>query len=442
MKTSAELRQERASLVSSQQAFVDKAKEEKRSLTADETTQFDTLQTQIDELDGEILRSEKFEDNIRKQAMDPAQSRSVGKPGGEERELQDMKERYSLHKAIRSQLPNGKLDGVELEMHQETVKRAKDSNVEIMGLAVPMGLGKRSEKRADGQTVTQDSGGYGANLVPTDLQSPIEFLRPKPILASLGATMLTGLSGDLKFPVNDGGIAAAWEGEVDEAANSKNAYSSKTMSPKRLAAAVLLSLQNLNQSAIDLERYTINEINAVIANAIDAAAINGAGTGGVPQGVLNTSGVNTVVGGTNGAAPTWAHIVAMETAAFVENANSARMNYLINPQTKGKLKTTAHEANALNYLMNLDNTINGYETGVSTLVPSNLTKGTASGVCSAGIFGDFSQLFIGQWSFLDLTVDNYSKKKEGYIELVANAFLDVMVRQPKAFSVVKDWLTT
>jgi hypothetical protein len=46
-------------------------------------------------------------------------------------------------------------------------------------------------------------------------------------------------------------------------------------------------------------------------------------------------------------------------------------------------------------------------------IPSNLTKGTAAGTCSAVLFGDFSKLVIGQWGFMDLSVDDKSRKKKG-----------------------------
>ena len=277
-------------------------------------------------------------------------------------------------------------------------------------------------------------------MVATELQNPIEYLRPKPVLESLGARFITGLQGDLKFPVNDGGISATWEGEVATVGTKKNAFSSKSMSPNRLAVTALISLQNLMQSSIDLEMFTIDDIRLAIANAIDSAGINGSGSSNQPEGILNASGTNSVVGGTNGAVPTWANIVDMESKVYIANANAAKMNYLINPATKGVLKQTKHSAGDLNYLMAIDNTINGYNASISNLVPGNLTKGTSSGVCQAGIFGDFSQLIIGQWGFMDLSVDDKSQKKNGYIGIDVNTFVDVLVRQPKAFTVVKDWL--
>lgn len=431
MKNSTELKQERASKITAQKTIVDAAKaDDKRSLTEDENKRFDDLQAEIEGLDKDIERAEKFEANEARMAG------SAGVPvgGSEAREHEKMKKRYDFHKAIRSQMPNGVLDGVEKEIHEETKKRALEAGVAISGLAVPTNY---TEKRADGATVTQDSGGYGGNLVDTQQQSPIEFLRPKPILESLGARFMSGLTGNLKFPTNDGGITGAWEGEVDTAANSKNAYGSKEMKPNRYAVAALLSLQNLMQSSVDLQMFTIQDIRNVVANAIDKAGIIGAANA---EGILNTTGVGSVVGGTNGAAPTWAHIIGLETSVYQNNADASNMAYLINPGTKGKLKTTKHEAGDLGYLMSPANEINGYKVGVSNHVPGDLTKGTASGIANAGIFGDFSQLLIGQWAFLDLTVDNISKKKDGYVEIVVNTFIDTLVRQPKAFSTIKDWL--
>jgi HK97 family phage major capsid protein len=437
MKKSDELKQKRAALIEEQQNIVRSAEKENRSFdafTEEENTSFAEKQAEIDKLNKSIKLAEQAEANATfraSKAVNPVTTETVD---GEAKELNKNMKRYSLHKALRSQLGKGNaLDGVELEMHQEMTKRAQESGVAISGLAVPTAL--PTAKRADGQTVTQDAGAYGANLVGEDLQQPIEFLRPTPVIQSLGARYFTGLSGNVAFPTNDGGISAAWEGEIDTTAKTKNAYGKKTMSPNRLASTVLVSMQNLFQSSIDLERYTIEEINAVIANALDVAAINGSGSG-QPEGILNASGTNAVVGGVNGAAPTWDHIVDMETQVYIGNANSASMAYLINPATKGKLKKTKHSAGDLNYLMAMDNSINGYPVAVSNHVPADLTKGTADPV-SAAIFGDFSQLIIGQWGFYDLDV--FKDAQVGNVNITVNSFFDVMVRQAKAFSVVKDW---
>ena len=419
--------------MSAQRAIVEGAKDEsgaKRSLNEAETANFNTAQSEIEALREELRMAQRYEENLR------ASAAAAGAPveDGEAREEKKVIKRYSLHRAIRSQMPNGVLEGAELEMHQEVTKRAKEAGISLSGVGVPS-----MQKRADGATVTQDSGGFGGNLVAEELGAPIEFLRPRPVLASLGARMLTGLQGNVAFPTNDGGIVATWEGEVDTIDPTKTAYGKREMAPHRLGVTAPISLQNLFQSSSDLEALTVQDINLAVGQAMDAAGINGSGTGNVPMGILNAVGTTAVAAGTNGAAPTWEHIVALETGISSNDAEAANMAYLINAVTKGKLKVTKHEAGDLGYLMATDNTINGYRAGISNLVPANLTKGSGTNL-SAGIFGDFTQLLMGQWGFYDLVVDNITRKKDGYVEITLNTFLDMLVRQPKAFAVVKDWV--
>ena len=78
---------------------------------------------------------------------------------------------------------------------------------------------------------------------------------------------------------------------------------------------------------------------------------------------------------------------------------------------------------------------------MSNQLPSNLTKGTGTAL-SAAIFGDFSQLNIFSWAFADLVVDRQSEAEAGYVKYVLNGFHNVLVRQPKAFTVCKDIVTT
>lgn len=430
MKKSDALKQTRTAKVDAQVAVVQRAKDENREMTPEETAQFDALQGEIRSLDGEIERALIIEG---REAEIAARSAGEPTPSGEEREFGKLQERFSLHRAINGHR-SGVLTGVEKEIHEEMSKRAQRAGVAIGGVAIPMGA-----TRAAGQTVTQDSGANGGNLVNTEMGEVIEFLRPQPIVEKLGARMLRGLTGNVVFPKNNGGIVAAWEGEVDETANSKNGYGKVEMKPKRLSAAVLISLQNLIQSSPDLEAMTRRDMELAVQIALDTAAINGSGTGDQPLGVLNTVGVNSLAMGTNGGVPTFEKLVEMETLADVENALTDTMAYLSTPGVRGLLKTTPLAANNAGFVLGNDGMVNGYKFQSSNLVPKNLTKGTSTGNCHAGIFGDFSQLMIGEWGFADLTVDDISQKKSGNIEIVLNSFYDIAVRQAKAFTVVKDF---
>ena len=81
--------------------------------------------------------------------------------------------------------------------------------------------------------------------------------------------------------------------------------------------------------------------------------------------------------------------------------------------------------------------MNGYNVATSTLVPSNLSKGTSS-TLSAMIFGDFSKMAIASWGGMELTVDPYSGATAGLTNVVLNAYLDCNLLQPTAFAVCKD----
>lgn len=438
MKRSAYLKQQRALKVKAQQEATSLATTENRSLNADETTSFNTLQTEIEDYNEQIRVALLAEENQR--SLEGSEPTGFSPEGEEKRTVEKP---FSLNSAIRSLIAGTPFVGAELVAHQRAKKAATDAGVGLSpgGFAVPLFSERSLETRADGQTVTQDSGAYGATTVATEVQGPIDYLRPQPIMEKLGAVFLTGLQGNLSFPKNNGGISAAWKGEVATADNTKDEWDEIEMTPKRLTVRVAISLQNLMQSSFDMETYTMKVIRDEIANKIDLAAINGSGTG-EPKGILNYSGVNTLAMGTNGGVPTWASMVALETPVFVANANSAKMSYLSNPKVRGKLKVTPKESGQATYLMAENGSVNGYPFEVSNHVPSTLTKGTATAICSAAIFGDFSQVVIGQWNFMDITVDNVSRKKDGYIEIIANVFVDVAVKQETAFTVVKDLLTT
>jgi len=423
-----QLKEERASKVEAQGNIL-KSVEARASkvFEGDEKKQLADLDADIRALDKQIEDAQIVADAQLRQA---AQNGAPITPNAGD----EPQERYSLHKAIRSGLRNGAeaLTGVELQAHNAIAERAAKAGITTSGILIPM-----ASVRASAQTVAEDGGIYGGALVPTEHKGVIDMLNPKPILAQLGATYLRGLTGNLEFTVNEGGIVATWEGEVAQTTATKNKYTKKPMVPKRLSAVTQISKRNLAQSAIDLERYTMSEILGAVERAIDLAGINGSGTGNVPKGILNEADVNVVAIGADGGAITWDVVVDMETQAEIANASTASSRYLINAGTKGNLKKTKHQAGDANYLMTGANEINGYQVGVSNLVPNDLAKGAGTDL-SAAIFGDFKEVLIAEWSFLDVTVDDITLADQGQIKLTINMYMDVLVRQPKAFTVVKD----
>ena len=433
MKKSDQLKQERQALVEQMQALnagIENRTENKGVYSDEETTQFNDLQKQVEQKEAAIER------NLILEAQQANRSFSSGTQlDAQDRDFNKIAKRYSLHKALRSQLQGGRLDGVELELHQEALKQIEsrtNSKVTVQGVLVPNTL------RAAKQSVTQDSGNYGGNLVYEEFKGLLEALEPKPIVQSLGASYMRGLRGPVSFTTELAGIVATWEGEADTVSPSAQQYGKKSMDAKRLSATVPITVQNIHQSVIDLELQTANAIRQDNKKSIDLAVINGSGIGYVPLGILNLPNVNSVAIGTNGGAPTWAKLVEMITLIEDENAYLNEISYLINPFTKGYLKSTLHTAGDSKYLMSENNSLNGLNVGVSTFVPKDLTKGSGINL-SAAIAGDFSQVMIGEWGFSDMVVDYVTRKKDGMIEITNNQYLDVLVAYEEAFTVVKDF---
>lgn len=289
----------------------------------------------------------------------------------------------------------------------------------------------------------------GGNAVDT-LQGPmIELLRNRVVLARAGARFLTGLTGPVKFPRQITANTAGWRTENPSSAQTLTALTldTVTLAPKSIDAHTSFSRELAFQMSPDAQQFITDDILRVIAIAIDASGISGAGTN-EPTGILNNSSVGAGTAlGTHGGAPTFASVIELETSVANANADVGRMSYLVNSKTRGKLKQTLKlsTATAPGYIWegaNDPGTINGYNAFVSNQVPSNLTKGTSTTICSSIIFGNFDDLLIAEFGgAVDVLVDPYSFATQGMIALHAYAFADVAVRHGASFYTVDDVLT-
>ena len=84
----------------------------------------------------------------------------------------------------------------------------------------------------------------------------------------------------------------------------------------------------------------------------------------------------------------------------------------------------------------------GYRVIATSLVPSNLTKGTGSSL-SAMIFGNFSDIIIGEWSLgLDVLFDPYTGSSTGAMRVTCFMDIDVAIRHAESFAAIQDLVTT
>lgn len=284
----------------------------------------------------------------------------------------------------------------------------------------------------------------GGNLVATDLLmgSFIERLRNAMVLDRLGVRMLTGLVGNVAIPKQTGDSTIYWVAENTAPTESQQTIGQVTMSPKTAGGFTDIGRTLMNQTSLDVENFVLNDLAVNLGLGIQLAAIAGTGASNQPSGLL-TRITPSVIGGTDGLAPAWQHMIDLETAVAVSNASVDNMAYLSNAKVRGKLKSTQKFAstNGMPIWDNGSTPINGYQAAITNAVPSNLVKGSSGAVCSAILFGNFADLMIGMWGTTDLIRDPYANSTTGGVRIVALQDVDVQVRNTESFATMVDALT-
>ena len=309
----------------------------------------------------------------------------------------------------------------------------------------PQGVFVPYDVLAGKRDLTVGNATSAGNLKATNLlaSSFIDLLRNRLVIGDLGITYLSGLVGNIEIPRQTGAGTAYWLAEQGLPTKGDQTTDKVAMSPKIVGAKTVVSRLLRQQASIDVEAMIQRDLSEVMARAIQQAIISGSGASNQPTGILTNGSVATVAMGTNGAVPDWASIIKMETLVSAANADNGNLAYLTNAKVRGQLKNTAKLGNtlALPVWDSSSEPLNGYKGLVTNAVPSNLTKGTSTGVCSAIVFGDWSSLIVGLWGGLDVLVDPYTGGDSGDISIRMLQDIDIGVRHPESFAKMVDALT-
>ena len=315
-------------------------------------------------------------DDPRKDEEDPEERNNLNK--NKNTSIRKMEKKFSLVKELRNAMETGK--SVNLN---EIAKRA--------------------------YTVTDE----GVDVVETDIYDILEPLRAKNVLVAAGAKFITNLQGNVQVPVMSA-TQVGWKGEIAAADDGSGAFTSVTLSPKRLTGKFPVSLELLAQDTLGVE----NMIRQDIVNAINEkleATILGAGAGDL----------NTPAGLFHGYADT--NVIAdfgdiADLEAKVEEKNVyGNCKYIVSPKAKAKLRSTIKGTAGVGMIME-----NGAIDGTEALATSNVPAGKM-------LYGDFSNLVIGQWDsvILDVVRDTESLAN-GCVTIVCNAYFDAKVAREGA----------
>jgi HK97 family phage major capsid protein len=323
------------------------------------------------------------------------------------------KESYSLLRAIYASA-NGDWSkaGLEKEISDTIAQRSGQSNG---GFYMPADM---QWGRRDLTVGTNNAGGF---LVGTDHDgaSFIDALRAAMVTTRLGARVMSNLQGNVAIPKLATGTSTYWVAEDGAPTEGQPVFSSINLTPKNLASFVQISRNLLVQSDPSVEAVVQADITAAIAVAIDAAALAGTGSSNQPTGILATTGIGSVSFSSAGA-PTFAEIVAIESAISADNAMGANMAFVTTPALAGTLKTTTKDSGSGRFVSE-DNAIMGYSVNPT----SSMTANTI-------LLGDFSQLMIAQFGAVEVITDRNAQT--GQLTLGLHAMVDVGVRHAESFA--------
>lgn len=355
---------------------------------------FDRLEGEVRDLDKQIKRAATLAE-FERQADAPVDQHLAA----ESRE-------FSVAKAIRESVAGG-LTGREAEVSAELSKGR-----EVRGVMIPTSaiLG---ESRA--QAVTPATA--GGHTVATNLGGLIDRLRPTLAVQGLGATVLSGLTGNLDLPRLTSGPSAAWVAEDGSATETSSTFDKISLAPKTVAGEMYLSRRLVLQNSVSIEDVLRRDLAFVLAQALDKAAIQGGGSN-------EPSGILTEIAASATTETELSDVAADLIAALEIDDVTGTTGFLTSPALMAavrKIKDTTGRT------IPASEVFHGERVVSSNNVP-------AVGGDQPLIFGAWSNLIVGYWSGVDILANPYSDASKGGLRLHAFLDADVAIRHDEAFS--------
>ena len=303
------------------------------------------------------------------------------------------------------------LETSEEEEEQKSQKNIIDNNMEKKNFSLVEEIRKSMETHKpivlNRATLSVGAGtgnqSEGEDVVATELWSVWEPLRQENVLVNAGAKLYTGLEGDVQIPIFSKG-QVGWKGETATADDGNGAFTSVSLSPKRITGKFPISLQFLAQTTPDVEAAIKNDIAKAFSEKIEATLLGKvAGSATQPAGLF--------YGLTDVEVTSYAELLDMEAEA--EEAHYKNCKYVISPKAKAALKGMIKGTNATGMVME-GTSIDGTEAYVTSNVEAK-----------KGLYGAFDNLVIGIWDDLriDVVADS-TTLANGQIMIILNGFAD------------------
>jgi len=292
--TIVEMREKRARLWNTMEGFLDTHRDSMGVLSAEDDTTYTNMETELNGLTNEIRRME------RRDAIEAELKKPVSAPITEK--------------------PMAAKDGPEKKGRASDAYR-EDFSRHLHG------------KRTIHNVLEEGENANGGYLCPTEFERQIiDGLKELNVMRTLCKVITTG--NERKIPVASSHSAANWTAENAPITESNPTFNQKTIDAYKLTDLVKVSIELLDDSEFDIERYIAGEFAYAFGTAEEEAFCVGTGSG-QPTGLFTANG-GEVAFTTTGTGITSDDIISLIYSLKAPYRKSAK--FLMNDETVAALR--------------------------------------------------------------------------------------------------------
>lgn len=368
--------QKRESVNIAMQAIVDKAESEKRSLSAEENTQYQKLQSEFNKYTREIQMNV---DAVNMLKQTPVETKS-----------------------------NNTL------LREAFINAKKEGKAEFV------------LQREINTTTTIAEGG----LIPLTVKDVLPPLEMGLIYDQIGVPVQTGVVGDLQWPVL-GSVEAEIVGETIALTDKTLDLSKISAVQKRIGITFTVSNQAINNSTVDLVALIQQQARAGLRRTLNRAMFSHENFTGQFHGPYAGANAN---GTFAGAVPTYKELLAMKGAVAETGIEMIGFCYVMSEAMKATLEATPIDAGSGRMIIE-NGRIAGYPVFTTEFINygSNETKADVEYI-AAGVYG---YLALNQHGELRMVVDPYTQAKKDCVSITLNSDWSLTTLRSEAFALYK-----
>lgn len=415
--TALELKEHRAKLVHDARQIIDAADAEKRDLTGAESQTVDTLFEEADKLEAKIDTLEKRE------AVEAAEARLKTAERRTRPTLSKIEDEPNYADALRTWLCRGvrgsRITGADID---NAARCGLDITSNEIELARPK-VSRRDMGKGNTAGVVGWSDFYSGFYEEMKAYGPV-------------LNLITYRDSDtaqpLPIPVTDDTAnQASILAENAQTALAEPTISSVTLNGfKYQSGEVILSLELLQDSSVDLEAYVASKLAERFGRGFAAHVSTGTGTG-QPFGIVTRATASGVVATGTGANPTITGDMLIDLAESLDDGyKSGNVGYMMHPQTMAKVRKLKDNNGQYLWQPSLQAGIPGTFYGLPCYRNQNMA---ATGVnARIAVVGDFSKYLWRNVAGVQIFRLDQLRIRNGQISFLAFARADGNLIQPNA----------